>query len=225
MAAAAAALLFNGPCLLLGLYCGANIYATMLLLRLRLFFIPLLLCCWKAAALWPMPSSISTGQDAILLSGDFSIQPNFTGVPRDLIDAINRTHGRLFSDKLGRLVVGRGSSDVGSIRNAKSLNTLSLALSSVNKTSGNEVKSISDEITDNFDTRIERESYSLDIPSDGRDALLTANTTLGLLRGLATFEQLWYTFNNQVYALSLPLNVVDKPAYVCSGLISEFLYH
>jgi len=33
----------------------------------------------------------------------------------------------------------------------------------------------------------------LSVPDSGADASLTANTALGLLRGLTTFEQLWYT--------------------------------
>lgn len=36
-------------------------------------------------------------------------------------------------------------------------------------------------------------SDHLSVPDDGSDASLTANTGLGLLRGLTTFEQLWYT--------------------------------
>ena len=61
------------------------------------------------------------------------------------------------------------------------------------------------------------ESYTLSIPVDGSDAILEANTTLGLFRGLATFEQLWYTFSGQVYAVDMPLHVEDAPVFVCSS--------
>lgn len=37
-----------------------------------------------------------------------------------------------------------------------------------------------------------REDYELDVPADGRNATLTARTSLGALRGLTTFEQLFY---------------------------------
>ena len=83
-----------------------------------------------------------------------------------------------------------------------------------NASEGTTTKSISDEISEGLETRIERESYSLYVPADGQDARLTASTTLGILRGLSTFEQLWYTVANHVYALNFPLNITDKPAYV-----------
>jgi beta-acetyl hexosaminidase like len=38
------------------------------------------------------------------------------------------------------------------------------------------------------------EGYSLVVPADGSYAVLRANSTLGLFRGLKTFTWLWFTY-------------------------------
>ena len=58
------------------------------------------------------------------------------------------------------------------------------------------------------------EGYTLIVPADGGEAVVTANSTLGLFRGLSTFEQLWYEVDGTVYAPDMPLRVEDGPAYV-----------
>lgn len=60
------------------------------------------------------------------------------------------------------------------------------------------------------------ESYALSVPGDGSSAVLTANSTLGLFRGLTTFEQLWYYFSGDIYTLDAPVEINDAPAYVRS---------
>jgi hexosaminidase len=59
------------------------------------------------------------------------------------------------------------------------------------------------------------EAYSLTVPEDGSAATLKASSTLGLLRGLTTFGQLWYEFDDVIYTLETPLQIEDSPAYVC----------
>jgi hexosaminidase len=59
------------------------------------------------------------------------------------------------------------------------------------------------------------EGYSLHVPIDGSSAVLTANSTLGLFRGLTTFEQLWYDLEGVAYSYQAPVVIVDDyPAYV-----------
>jgi hypothetical protein len=56
----------------------------------------------------------------------------------------------------------------------------------------------------------------LHVPSDGSPATLSANSTLGLLRGLTTFEQLWYDLDGAAtYTLEAPITISDAPAFVC----------
>ena len=161
-------------------------------------------------ALWPLPKSITTGSTAVRLSPYFNIQVNVNGAPSDLHDAVSRTLGYLQTDKLERLVVGRGSGDSQAIQGAKQISTLTLTLTSTNVTA----RSISDEAQDALESR--DEAYSLSVPADGSAATLQANSTLGLYRGLTTFGQLWYEYNGVTYSLEAPIQIDDAPAYVSS---------
>lgn len=165
----------------------------------------------SVVSLWPIPQSISNGQDILLLSRDFKITSGLSVMPQDLSEAIERSKARLFADRLGRLLVGRGSNDSISFGSARTLQSLQLSLSDG---SNSVVRNVSEEAVASLETR--NETYTLMVPSDGQNATIVAPTTLGLLRGLTTFEQLWYTFSEQVYAINMPLNVEDGPAYVCS---------
>ncbi|EJC98475.1 beta-hexosaminidase [Fomitiporia mediterranea MF3/22] len=176
-------------------------------------FLHLALSSKIAHAIWPIPRSISTGHETLLLYQDFEIFSGLSETPLDLLDAINRTETRLFNDNHGRLVVGRGSSDKASFRSAKTLLSLRLTLNNEN---GSSIRDISEEAITPLDAR--NEGYTLSVPADGSDAILEASTTLGLFRGLTTFEQLWYTFDGQVYAVDMPLHVVDAPAFPYRGL-------
>ena len=177
-------------------------------MRLSLSFLLALqlLSLQDVLAIWPAPTSISSGTQTLLLSHNFGIVLDLPSPPQDLKDAIERTKDNLFADSLGRLVIGRGSSDSPSFDSAQTLHTLRLSLTST------AIKSISEEAIAPLDIR--NETYSLIVPANGRDATLTAPTTLGLLRGLTTFEQLWYTYAGRVYAINGPLSVYDAPAYV-----------
>lgn len=108
---------------------------------------------------------------------------------------------------LQRLVVGRGSVDNASIQGAKSLSSLQISL-----VQGAAVNSISTESVKEITNR--SETYKLSVPADGSSATLTANSTLGLFRGLTTFSQLWYYYNNEVYTLEAPVQITDWPAFV-----------
>ena len=176
---------------------------------LRFGLLQFLLTVEISLAIWPIPRNISTGQETLLLSRNFRIISELSTTPQDLTDAIGRTQRRLFEDNLGRLVVGRGSSDSDKFNSSKTLRSLRLSLTDKN---GKSTRSISEESIMSLDAR--NENYLLNIPADGSNAILEASTTLGLLRGLTTFEQLWYTFSGQVYAVDMPLHVRDSPAFV-----------
>ncbi|CAL1713569.1 unnamed protein product [Somion occarium] len=164
--------------------------------------------------LWPIPRSLETGSVALKLANSFRITANVPHPPSDLSDAISRTVGHLRTDKFERLVVGRGSADSETIQHARELKSLTLALAP-----GSPVRSISDEAILPIESR--SEEYTLHIPSDGSAASIEANSTLGLLRGLTTFEQLWYFFDGQVYTLEAPVSITDSPAYPYRGLMLD----
>ncbi len=160
------------------------------------------------SALWPLPRQITTGNSTLKLARNFDIKVSVRNAPKDLQDAVARTKGRLQSDKLERLVVGRGGADAQALRGGRAtLSGLTLSL-----LAGAPVRSISEEAVADVVSR--SEGYVLHVPSDGSAAVLSANSTLGLFRGLSTFEQLWYDSDGTTYALGAPIDITDSPAYV-----------
>lgn len=177
-------------------------------------------------ALWPLPQSISSGASTSFLRLDPAFAINLSSAidlssnpPQDLLDAINRTQGHIWSDKLGRLIVGRGQSDLPTIRSASALKALVLSLSSESNSSS--IDGIATEAQKAPELRVE--AYNLTIPSDGTAATLSARTTLGLLRGLTTFEQAWYYAadddGEETYAFGVPVDIQDEPAFVSASVL------
>ena len=157
--------------------------------------------------LWPQPRNLWTGSDALRLDPSFAIDVAVPNAPQDLLDAAERTLALLFSDQLGRLVLGRGEDDLPAVRAANALCTLKLTLCS-----SDAAQPIAAEARLPLGTR--DEAYSLVVPANGSEAVLSANSTLGLFRGLTTFGQLWYTASGTIYTLGAPVEIQDSPAYV-----------
>ena len=169
-------------------------------------------------ALWPIPTSLETGTTFLTLAHSFDIKHTIIHPPNDLLEAISRTKSYIHNDKLQRLVVGRGANDSAAVSHARSLSVLSVALAN-----GSAVLPIAAEAVKPLAER--SEGYSLTVPSDGSPATLTANTTLGLLRGLTTFEQLWYDLNGATYSYQAPVKIVDDvPAFVSFLLLVVEVY-
>jgi hexosaminidase len=187
--------------------CSASRLLTILLLGAT--YIP------HTVSLWPIPRSLQTGSSALILSNSFSIDIQVPNAPKDLTQAAARTHSYLKNDQLGRLVVGRGASDASLLHGAEQLKSLQLTLSN----GAGKAKSISAEAIAPIASR--SEEYNLVIPSTGGHASLSANSTLGLFRGLSTFEQLWYESNGVLYTLEAPIDITDSPAFVCSDSITK----
>ena len=161
-------------------------------------------------ALWPIPRTLSTGSQYLKLSPAFDIQVDIKNPPQDLLATIYTTTNYLWNDKLGRLAVGRGSNDTSVLTHALSLPSLTLTLAE-----GKSASPLAQEAVLPIGSR--SESYSLTVPADGSSATLTANSTLGLLRGLTTFTQLWYYVDDTVYTYEAPISIPsDYPAYVSS---------
>ncbi|EIN12327.1 N-acetylhexosaminidase [Punctularia strigosozonata HHB-11173 SS5] len=170
-------------------------------------------------AIWPLPTTIKTGRNVLRLADEFSIQITFPNPPTDLVDAVSRTEHYVKSDHLGRLVVDRGQSDLGVLEEAMQLTTLRVELVD----GAPQIRSISEEATRDISER--NEAYSLDIPSTGGPAMLSANTSLGLFRGLATFSQLWYTVDNIIYNLEAPVSIDDVPELPYRGFMLDTSRH
>ncbi|ESK83478.1 glycoside hydrolase family 20 protein [Moniliophthora roreri MCA 2997] len=169
----------------------------------------------SVSALWPQPKQFSAGSSALKISPSFDITlSGITDAPRDLVDAISSTKDALSNDKLERLVVGRGASDADLIAEGAELAELVVSLES-----GGPIRSISEEAVDALESR--QEGYTLVIPEDGSSATLKANSTLGLYRGLTTFQQLWYFHNGTIYSVQAPIEIEDSPTYPYRGLMLD----
>ncbi|KAJ7838793.1 beta-hexosaminidase [Mycena olivaceomarginata] len=181
-----------------------------------LYRLPLVLAVIPhALALWPIPRTLKTGTDFLVLSPQFTIAVNVADPPQDLLDAVSETKGFLNNDKLQRLVVGRGSSDAVGVKTAKALPSLTLTLQSTHP-----VLPISAEAVKDIANR--SEGYTLSIPSDGKPAVLSANSTLGLFRGLTTFAQFWYDLDGVTYTNVGPVSILnDIPAYPYRGFMLD----
>jgi hexosaminidase len=208
----------------------------------KMLFLLLLVAFTPVQALWPIPRTLSTGTSPLTIADGFSIDITaIRNLPLDLKEAVSRANRYLHEDKLGRLVVGRGPGNGLSLDSAPKLNKLSLKLNNLNGTAATvnvllnynfieldterpsmdvtekaRIPSISDITALPVEQR--DESYRLKIPKDGSDAVLVANTTLGLLRGLTTFNQVWYQYDRWTYTVEVPFDIVDEPYYVrCGG--------
>jgi hexosaminidase len=187
----------------------------------------------SANALWPQPRHLQTGPQSSALylasSDSFTISVDeVPNAPEDLVAAAQRTHAQLFSDDLGRLVLGRGIDDLEAISNAPTLRRLVLRLDDYHTHTPTNTGSIDilgstvddDAVVQPIEVEARMplgtrdEGYSLVVPADGSHAVLRANSTLGLFRGLNTFTQLWFTVQGIVYMLGVPVEIQDSPVYV-----------
>ncbi|KAL5523179.1 NAG1_1 [Sanghuangporus sanghuang] len=179
-----------------------------------------LLLALDAYAIWPRPRSMSSGTQALRLSPNFTVTPTFDpSNASDIASAIMRMQALIQSDKLGRLVVGRGSSDASAIQTADELDSLELSLNGANSSGPGSISNIATEAQKPLSER--DESYTLMIPSDGSAATLSANTSLGLFRGLTTFSQLWYDFDGVTYTVNVPMVIEDAPAFPHRGFMLD----
>jgi hexosaminidase len=158
---------------------------------LTLFAFVLLLTPHSTHALWPQPRSLQNGTSALRLAPSFTITVAVPNAPADLLAAAQRTHARLFADKLARLEPTHGAADLPALSRANVLPGLTLRLEGDGVPEWG-VRRVAEEACAAFEAR--REGYSLDVPADGSGAVLSAASTLGLFRGLNTFAQLWYYY-------------------------------
>ncbi|KIP03090.1 glycoside hydrolase family 20 protein [Phlebiopsis gigantea 11061_1 CR5-6] len=165
-------------------------------------------------ALWPIPRSLETGSTPLVLAPDFRIV-GLRDSPADLSSAVARSQAYIRTDRMQRLVVGRAEADRARVQDAMQLPSLVLSIPE-----GEGVGSIAQEAVGPLGTR--SEEYVLHVPADGAPAMLAANSTLGLLRGLTTFEQLWYDLDgNATYTLEAPIIVTDSPAFPYRGFMLD----
>lgn len=187
-----------------------------------------------ALALFPAPHNLTAGTTPLTLSPAFQITlgTSFMGTPphdvlnrtfslpvapltlppMQLVSALGRAHSYALEDKLEPLIINRGESLRSSVESSKG----SLKKLELNLLPGATMRSLRDEVSMPFETR--DEAYTLDIPG-GEVATISANSTLGLLRGLQSFSQLVYVLPAKEgcdatrFLQTTPLLIMDKPAF------------
>lgn len=199
----------------------------------------------------PLPTSFTTGYRPIYLARDLRIrlEPALQSqAPEDLLRAVERTKANLTRTRFEYLSPSRGSD----FHVSGAHHTLSeLVLKLVGREGQGDdldLRSIKECAQAEVEERPELEAYKLSIPLTG-SAAITAGSTLGLLRGLTTFEQLFYYYpprepsasaawddvnrtagevyiavdsgSDGLYAPVAPYEIDDKPAFGWRGLLLD----
>ncbi|GAA5835280.1 hypothetical protein JCM5353_003216 [Sporobolomyces roseus] len=181
----------------------------------------------RAAALWPKPQTFVAGTTPLRLSSDFSIVIGGTGSasqiqsPVDLQRSIDRALEQIKNDRLQRLNVDRGEGNRSEISQADVLSTLELVLTaSTTNSISDEINKPYEDLDEAYELSLPHEPFSSQPSPGGKTVLLSANTTLGLARGLQTFTQLVYHLQSNEdgdevnYIPNSPLHIFDKPAFL-----------
>jgi hexosaminidase len=196
---------------------------------LSIFFV-LLAFVHVSDALWPAPrGTYQSGKAVLPLSESFDITLSDSlnaKAGEDLRQAVSTAKVHVANDKLGPLIVGRGSSDRPAVQKAsQKLSKLELSLG--NRSCNHVTAVIAQEVNQLIENR--DESYTLSIPGDSSGiATLSACTALGLYRGIQTFTQLVYTLPCEKgssamerYIRNAPIYIEDSPAFPLRGLMMD----
>lgn len=194
-------------------------------------------------AIWPAPTTIQQGSQYLTLSSNFTFlyvkdtPSGFWAPPPDLKQAVKETQKFILTDAHQVLVPDRGESLRSVVTSSRSLSKLELKLSA-----NGHIRSITNETRQAPSLRVE--AYTLEIKLEPvPEATLTANSSLGFLRGLQSFSQLVYTLppvlrndplvsnRQQLYAipdgsqrvryLRAPVSVQDAPSFKWRGLLLD----
>lgn len=161
----------------------------------------------------PIPTRYTSGTEVLCISPNFEIQfdKSLKGkkLPKDLIEATKRTERSLWANRHQYLSVQRGAEYFTSSNTEKrcehSLTTLRVV---IEQDGDGEVRSIMDSAIRPAEERPDLERYTLSVPLSG-PAVLQASTALGILRGLTTFENMFYNLPNSPRREGNPLFDVD----------------
>ncbi|KAL6557440.1 Beta-hexosaminidase 2 [Orobanche minor] len=148
---------------------------------------------------WPKPTNIHWSNPQVIpLSPKFTIYFPRRRHHRHLIAAVNRYLHQILAENHRPLVAPQLK-----LTSSPPLKTLRITVS-------NPAAALSHGVD---------ESYTLEIPSTGADAVLAAVTPWGAMRGLETFSQLVYSKPPRVVACGL--NISDAPLFMHRGVLLD----
>jgi hexosaminidase len=188
------------------------------------------------SALWPVPITVSEGVTTVVLDKKFTIEfngPNGTA-PSGCVDtsekvwaAIQRTY-ELLNDGFvpNMLYTFEEDFEPSSQEMAASQTLCKLVITQRFMIQNNFL------ICSAFDVSLTpkagevNESYVLTIPSDDDVAIITAESSYGVLWALQSFNQLFYTHTNgQLYTAHAPVYIIDEPKFKHRGLNMDLSRH
>ncbi|KAI8170802.1 Beta-hexosaminidase [Colletotrichum sp. SAR 10_86] len=192
-----------------------------------------------SASVWPAPKKLSTGSNALFISQTLEITynggsdteklfnmqlpytygyspaPGSTFNSKDIVQGgVSRAMGAIFQQNFVPWKFHPKNSQFEPDVNAadkKAVTSLKITQTGEDKASA--FKPLAGEVD---------ESYSLNITEDGA-ATLEAKSSIGVLRGLETFSQLFYkhTSGTSWYTPLAPISVEDEPVYSHRGILID----
>ncbi|KAI9835374.1 MAG: N-acetyl-glucosamine-6-phosphate deacetylase [Sclerophora amabilis] len=187
-------------------------------------FLPLLVIVTSASAIWPIPAKYEHGETVLWIARDVKINycksnsTSLSGWNKTLAssgplvqDAIQRAHHTIFSERFVPWKFHPRNSDFEPPANGSKNYVGSIDVIQRSADSGSVVRPRIGEVS---------EAYSLTVAEDGK-ATIAADTSVGVLRALETFTQLWYQHSESssgVYTNLVPVNIEDAPKFPYRGL-------
>ncbi|KAI4091166.1 MAG: hypothetical protein LQ344_004279 [Seirophora lacunosa] len=189
----------------------------------------LLLYIPAISALWPLPSSYDHGTSIVWIADDIVFSyaianekppsSNHSASPPPALDtaasyalveaAIQRAHDRLFKDNFVPWKFHARHSNFEPAANASRIYIRTVTIQQNATDSAAILKPLAGEVN---------ERYTLSITTAG-DVAITAVSSIGILRALETFTQLFYqhSSNAAVYCPRAPVNIIDAPKFSYRG--------
>ncbi|GAB1310349.1 Glucosamine-6-phosphate isomerase (Glucosamine-6-phosphate deaminase) (GNPDA) (GlcN6P deaminase) [Madurella fahalii] len=194
------------------------------------FLCVVLVALHPAAAIWPAPQSFTKGSSVLYLHQNIEITYNGEFIPytygytpnpltsKEVVQAgVSRALASIFDSKFvpWKLHKPRSNFEPDLLQGQKWMRTLQIVQTSQDQPSA--FKPLAGEVD---------ESYNLTVSGEG-DAKLTAVSSIGVLRGLETFTQLFYqhsagTFWYTPYA---PVSIQDAPRFPHRGVMLDTARH
>lgn len=170
------------------------------------------------SALWPVPSSYSSGNQVLWIDGSVKVNYNSnpqngshpwgSGGSRQIVNmAVQRTFATIFQQNFVPWKFNpRNSNYEPNASDGTLIKSITLHQNGVWSPNTTKASSPMDE------------SYTLSVPLSG-EVVITANTSIGLAYGLTTFSQLFFQHSKGgVYTKLAPVTVSDAPKFAHRGL-------